>query len=150
MSREYPDRPWLGVGCTVFERGTGRVLLVRRGRPPRLGEWGIPGGAVELGETAAEAARREVREETGLEAAPFAVFTAVDLVERDADGRVRFHYLLVQVAAEASGEPSAAGGDDADRAEWVAPEEAERRVAWAETRRVIRLAAALPRPGTGG
>lgn len=150
MSREFPDRPWVGVGCTVFERGTGRVLLVRRGRPPRMGEWGIPGGAMELGETAFEAARREVLEETGLEADPFAVVTAVDLVERDAEGRVRFHYLLVQVAALAAGEPRPAGGDDADRAEWADPAEAESRVAWAETRRVLRMAAALARPDTPG
>ena len=62
--REYPTRPWVGVGVIVF-RGD-EILLIKRGRPPGLGEWGIPGGAQNLGETVFEAAEREVREETGV------------------------------------------------------------------------------------
>src|SRR3712207_2589394 len=83
--REYPDRPWVGVGVIVW-RGD-QVLLVRRGRPPRAGQWGLPGGAQEVGETLFEAAAREVLEETGLTVRPYAVVTAVDAVNRDDDGR---------------------------------------------------------------
>ena len=67
MSREYPDRPWVGIGAIAFRGDT--VLLVRRARPPRQGLWSLPGGAQHLGEGAEEAARRELREETGLLAA---------------------------------------------------------------------------------
>ncbi len=135
--REYPDRPWVGVGVAVLQRG--RVLLVRRGRPPRLGEWGIPGGAQNLGETLFEAAAREVREETGLEIANPRVLTALDSITRDARGLVEYHYTLVEVAADCpEGDPVAA--DDALDARWATPEEAMALVAWDETRRVLRLA----------
>ena len=64
MDRDYPDRPFVGVGAIVWKDG--RVLLVRRGKSPRLGEWSIPGGAQRLGETIDQAVKREVKEETGL------------------------------------------------------------------------------------
>ncbi|MGE3741190.1 MAG: NUDIX domain-containing protein, partial [Geminicoccaceae bacterium] len=80
MSREYPDRPVVGVGAIVW-RGE-RVLLIRRGRPPRLGQWSLPGGGQQLGETLEEAIRRVVREETGLELAAVEFLTTVDLIER--------------------------------------------------------------------
>lgn len=137
MSREYPDRPWVGVGVVV--RRAGRVLLVRRARPPRLGEWAIPGGAQHLGETVFEAAVREVREETGLDVRPAGIVTAVDSISRDPQGRVRFHYTLIEVAADSpAGDPVAA--DDVDAVRWATPEEAESLLAWPETLRVIRLA----------
>ncbi|HEV7368258.1 NUDIX hydrolase [Arenibaculum sp.] len=135
--REYPDRPWVGVGVVV--RRQGRVLLVRRGRPPRLGQWGLPGGAQHLGETVAEAAVREVREETGLDVVPAGVVTVVDGITRDAEGAVLYHYTLVEVAADApDGEPVA--GDDVDAVRWATPEEAASLVEWGETLRVIALA----------
>ena len=92
MSREYPERPIVGVGAVVW-RG-GRLLLVRRGKPPRLGQWSLPGGAQRLGETLVAAIAREVREEAGLEVQRVELLAAVDLVERDEDGRVRYHYTL--------------------------------------------------------
>ena len=76
------------------------MLLIRRGRAPRLGQWGLPGGAQSVGETLFEAAAREVLEETGLEVVPQAVVTALDSISRDEDGGVQFHYTLVEVVAE--------------------------------------------------
>lgn len=142
MSRDYPDRPVVGVGAVVW-RGE-RVLLIRRGKPPRAGHWSLPGGAQELGETVIEAARREVREETGLELARVELLTVVDSIERDANGRVCRHYTLVDVTAEAGpGEPRA--GDDAAAVGWFTLDELARLGLWEETLRVIRLAAARRR-----
>ncbi len=80
-AREYPDRPWVGVGVVVW-RGD-EILLVRRAKPPRVGEWSIPGGAQSLGETVFEAAIREVREETGIAIRPTGIITVVDSILRD-------------------------------------------------------------------
>lgn len=137
--REYPDRPWVGVGVVVW-RGD-RVLLVRRGKAPRLGQWSLPGGAQSVGETVFETAAREVLEETGLVVVPTGVVTVVDAITPDAEGRVHYHYTLVEVAAESrEGEPVCA--DDALEACWATPDEAGALTQWDETRRVIRLAAA--------
>jgi ADP-ribose pyrophosphatase YjhB (NUDIX family) len=126
----------------------GRVLLVRRGRPPRLGEWGIPGGAQAAGETLVEAAAREVLEETGLAIRDAEVLTALDSITRDPDGRVEYHYTLVELVADcAEGEPVAA--DDALDARWATPSEASDLVSWEETRRVIALALDRRRAGGG-
>jgi ADP-ribose pyrophosphatase YjhB (NUDIX family) len=139
LTREYPDAPRVGIGVLVW-RGE-RLLLVRRVRPPQAGEWSLPGGAQELGEALFETARREVAEETGVEIETKAVLTAVDSIHRDPAGRVRFHYTLVDVVAEwVSG--TAEARDDVDAVCWATPEEADRMVAWSETRRVIRMAAA--------
>lgn len=146
MSREYPDRPIVGVGAIVW-RGE-RVLLIRRGRPPRLGQWSLPGGAQQLGETLEEAIRREVREETALELAAVRFLTTVDLVERDPEGRVRYHYTLVDFTAEAAeGDPVA--GDDAAGVAWFAPEEVAGLGLWSETVRVIEAARAQRRAAAG-
>ena len=91
--REYPKSPMVGVGAVVF--AADYVLLVRRAKAPLAGEWSLPGGAVELGETLEEAIVREVAEETGLRVAPLQVVKAFDHIDRDAEGRIRFHYVLV-------------------------------------------------------
>ena len=130
----YPRRPQVAVGAVVFHRG--RVLLVRRGRPPAEGQWAIPGGSVELGEPLQRAAEREVYEETAvvIEASE-PVFT-FDVIERDSQNRIRFHYVIVDLAAEyVSGEPSA--GDDAGEARWISAEEAETMALNAATRRLL-------------
>lgn len=153
LSRTYPARPWVGVGVIVW-RG-GRVLLIRRARAPRLGQWSLPGGAQEVGETVFQAAAREVREETGLTVRPTGVVTVVDAITRDGDGRVEYHYTLVEVSAEwEAGE--AACADDALDARWATVDEAASLVPWDETERVIRLAAGMrgtvspsPRRGEG-
>lgn len=137
MSREYPTSPLIGVGAVIWRED--RVLLIRRGKPPRENEWSLPGGRQELGETVAEAARREAREETGLAITVRDVVAVVDLIDRDADGRVQFHYTLIDVLAEwQSGEAVAA--DDAAEVAWVALDELPRYSLWSETERVIRLA----------
>src|SRR3954469_3394221 len=115
MSREYPDRPVVGVGAVVW-RGQ-QVLLIRRGNPPRAGQWSLPGGGQQLGETLREAITREVREETGLELGGLRPLTTVALVERDTDARARYHSPLVDFTAEAAdGEPVT--GDDAAAVAW--------------------------------
>ena len=138
--RLYPDRPWVGVGVVVW-RGD-QILLARRGRAPRLGQWGLPGGAQETGETLFEAARREVLEETGIEIRPTAIVTAVDGIVRDTDGRVEYHYTLIEVSAEWISGEAAAQSDVAD-VRWVGLEEGEALVEWGETARIMRLAAAM-------
>lgn len=123
--------PAVGVVCL---RGD-EVLLIRRGRAPRLGEWSLPGGRIELGERAVEAALRELREETGVTAEILGLVEVVDGLFPN-EGR---HYVLIDYAARwIAGEPTP--GDDADEAAFVPVEEAVARVAWDETRRVLRLA----------
>ncbi|MBZ5561880.1 MAG: NUDIX hydrolase [Acidobacteriia bacterium] len=92
MKREYPTRPIVGVGGVVIHRR--RALLIRRGREPLKGEWSIPGGVVELGEELAKAARRELKEETGLEVEPLAVIAVFDRIQR-VRRRVKYHYVIV-------------------------------------------------------
>lgn len=136
--REYPDRPWVGVGAVVW-RGD-RVLLIRRGRPPRMGQWSLPGGAQSVGETVFETAVREVLEETGLHVVPTEVVTVVDAMTLDDTGAVQYHYTIVEVAAE-SPEGEAVCADDALEARWVTIDEAAKLTEWDETERVIRLSA---------
>ena len=143
--RSYPSRPLVGVGVVVW-RG-GEVLLVKRGREPRLGQWALPGGAQELGETLFACAIREVLEETGVTIFPQKVVTALDLIEHDAAGGVegdpppvRYHYTLVEIAAEyVSGTPQP--GDDAADVAWFRPEQIEALNAWEEVARIVRLSA---------
>lgn len=137
MRREYPTCPIVGVGVVVWHGK--RVLLVRRGKAPRLGQWSLPGGAQQLGETVAEAARREVEEEVGLEVALGDIVATVDLIERDPEGRVRYHYTLIDFVAEAAS-PDLRPGSDAAEARWFALEEIEALGLWSETVRVIKLA----------
>ncbi len=141
-NRQYPDRPFCGVGVVVW-RGD-QVLLVRRGRAPRKGDWSIPGGLQELGETVGETALREVLEETGLTVRLTDQLGVVDSVRRDDAGRVEYHYTLIEFAAEwVSGEPMA--NDDVDRALWVSVDELDAYALWTETQRIIALSQSLRR-----
>jgi 8-oxo-dGTP diphosphatase len=138
VAREYPEHPRVGVGAIVW-RGD-EVLLIRRANPPRAGQWSLPGGGQELGETVAEAATREVFEETGISIRVMDVVTVVDLVEHDPDGRVRFHYVLVDVNAEwLASEPAAAS--DALDVGWWRLEQLDDLDLWSKSREVIQLAA---------
>jgi len=134
-NHEYPDQPRVAVGAIVFEEN--KVLLVRRGQPPAEGAWAIPGGRVELGESMQKAAEREIREETGLNVrAKDPVFT-FDVVVRDDNGRVRFHYVIVDLIADyVSGELRA--GDDALDARWVSSTEMETLSVSPNTRNVLK------------
>lgn len=128
--------PCVGVVCL---RGD-EVLLIRRGRPPRQGDWSLPGGRIEPGERAIDAALRELREETGVEAEITGLLDVVDGVFPEA-GR---HYVLIDYAARwVSGEPVA--GDDALEARFAPLDQVEALVDWEETRRVIDLAATARR-----
>jgi ADP-ribose pyrophosphatase len=119
----YPERPRVAVGAVVFKRG--RVLLVERGKPPSAGTWAIPGGSVRLGETLKQAAEREVLEETGIRIRAGEPVLAFEMIETDDTGRVSFHYVIVDLAAEhLDGEPQAAS--DAAAARWVSPDELPR------------------------
>jgi 8-oxo-dGTP diphosphatase len=120
MSREYPDKPLVGVGAVIVDGN--RVLLIRRGQPPLLGEWSLPGGALECGETLREAAIREAREETGLVVEVVDMLGVYERVMRSDDGRVRYHYVLIDfLCRPEAGEVKA--GSDAAAVEWFTGEE---------------------------
>jgi len=123
VSREYPDHPRVGVGAVVLDRG--RVLLVKRGRPPAAGKWSLPGGLVELAETTAEAAQREVEEECGIRVRIVDVAGVVDRVIRDDAGRVRYHWVLVDYLAVPESDTITAGSDAAE-VRWVPMDEVAR------------------------
>ena len=112
MQREYPDRPIVGVGAVIIENG--RVLLVKRARPPLLGRWSLPGGVVELGETLRAATEREALEETGLVVQAEDVLEVLDRIVPGENGRTQYHYVLVDFLCRKTGGELRAGGDAAD------------------------------------
>jgi len=118
--REYPDRPWVGIGCIVFREEA--VLLVRRGKPPRIGQWSLPGGAQHVGERAEEAARRELREEASIEVGQMALAYVFDAINQDQDGRALYHYTIIDFAAHWL-EGEARAGDDVSEVAWALPHE---------------------------
>jgi len=125
-SREYPDRPVIGVGGVIIDRG--RTVLIRRGTEPLLGQWSIPGGTIEIGETLEASVRRELREETGLEVRVLELIELFDRIYREPapasanDKRPRFHYVIADYLCElVSGEPRA--GSDVTDIAWAREEE---------------------------
>ncbi|MCX5841527.1 MAG: NUDIX hydrolase [Deltaproteobacteria bacterium] len=116
--REYPDRPVVGIGAVVIRDG--RVLLIRRGVAPGRGLWAVPGGSLELGETLQQGAEREILEETGITIRAREPVYAFDFFERDPDGRIRFHFVIVDLAADYI-RGDVKGADDALEARWLAP-----------------------------
>jgi ADP-ribose pyrophosphatase YjhB (NUDIX family) len=120
IRREYPDRPIVGVGGVVVQHG--RVVLVRRAKAPRAGEWSIPGGMLELGETLRAGVARELEEETGLKVTSEAVLDVFDSIVTDADGKTQYHYVLVDyLCSVAGGELRAAS--DVSEVRWATLEE---------------------------
>lgn len=131
------ERPGVGLGAVIF-RGDD-VLMIRRGKPPRMGQWAIPGGRQELGETVAEGAAREVLEETAIHCRIVGLVDVVDGIARAEDGSLIYHYTLIDLWGEwLAGEPEA--GTDALDATWLSPDALATIELWAETRRVIDLA----------
>jgi 8-oxo-dGTP diphosphatase len=122
MKRDYPDRPLVGVGAVIVHEN--KVVIVQRGTEPLKGQWSIPGGALEIGETLRECAAREAREETGLTVEPGEVLEVFDAIYRQPDGRIQYHYVLIDFACRLIGGELRAGGD-AVEARWVTQEELE-------------------------
>jgi 8-oxo-dGTP diphosphatase len=121
ISGKYPPQPVIAVGAVVLYQN--RILLIRRGKEPAKGEWAIPGGRVELGETMREAAMREVMEETGVSIRPGELVYFFETIQPDPNGRIRFHYAIFDFMAEyLAGEPTPR--DDALDARWVSAAEA--------------------------
>ena len=120
MHREFPETPLVGVGAIIIEDA--RVVLVKRAHPPLQAEWSIPGGVLEVGELVLEAAIREAREETGLIVEPSELLGVYDRVQRDADRRVQYHYVLIDfLCRRVAGDLAAAS--DAAEVRWFAREE---------------------------
>jgi ADP-ribose pyrophosphatase YjhB (NUDIX family) len=135
-NREYPERPLIGVGAIIVDDG--EVVLIKRGHPPLEGEWSIPGGVLEVGETMREGVIREAREETGLVVEPLELLGVYDRVQRDERGQVLYHYVLVDfLCLPVAGELKAAG--DAADAGWFSPEDAAGLSLPPDTREVLRL-----------
>jgi 8-oxo-dGTP diphosphatase len=120
MARDYPAAPVAAVGGVVLDGD--RVLLVLRALPPRQGEWSLPGGQLELGESLVDGVRREVREETGLEVRVGPLVEVFDRVHRDDAGRIRYHFVIVDFLCAPAGGVLRAGDDAAD-ARWVRKDE---------------------------
>jgi len=120
MGRDYPAHPLVGVGAIILDAN--RVVLVRRGRPPALGQWSLPGGIVELGETMEEAIVREVEEEVGLKVEVSQIVSVLDWILVDAAGAVEFHYVLMDFLCRPAGGALRAGSDVLSA--WLVPLEA--------------------------
>jgi ADP-ribose pyrophosphatase YjhB (NUDIX family) len=148
VTRRYPSRPIVGIGVCVLRDD--QVLLVRRARPPAQGEWSLPGGAQELGETAEAAARREVLEETAITLGPLHLAAIVDSIHPDAAGAIEYHYTIIDFAARwAAGSPTPGG--DASDALWAPLADLARFTVRTATLRVIGLGQTLlaSKPPTG-
>ncbi len=134
--RTYPTHPMVGVGAVVWREG--KVLLIKRGKAPFRGEWSLPGGAQELGETIEDCARREVREETGCEIGALTLLGAFDSIERDDRGKFEYHFTLIDFdAAWVSGEPSP--GEAETDARFFALDELDALKLWHPIKDVIQL-----------
>jgi 8-oxo-dGTP diphosphatase len=110
--REYPERPIVGVGGVVIVEG--RTLLIRRGNPPLEGQWSIPGGTLEVGETLAEGVRRELAEETGVNVRVLDLIEVFERISPDDDGRPKYHFVIADYLCEAVDGEARAGSDVTD------------------------------------
>jgi len=141
-TRKNPSRPFVGVGAVVF-KGL-KILLVKRGRAPKEGEWSLPGGGQKLGETVIQALHREILEETGLTIKIGQLLGVVDFIEPGANpakNAVSYHYTLIDYAADYVSGELVAMSDTAD-ARFFSLDEALCFPLWTETKRIIQLAAA--------
>jgi len=140
--REYPERPVVGVGGVII--ADGRALLIKRGHPPLEGEWSIPGGTLEVGETLLEGVRRELTEETGVEVRVLDLIEVFERVFHDDAGRARYHFVILDYLCEAtSGEPRA--GSDVTHVAWASEAELQQYSLTPTATRVIRRAFEMSR-----
>jgi len=114
--RRYPEHPLLGVGALIFKGGS--ILMAQRGKAPLMGQWSLPGGLVETGESLENAVRREVLEETGLEVKPLGVLEIFERIIRNVEGGTEYHYVLLDYICRVTGGTLCAG-DDACNVQWV-------------------------------
>jgi 8-oxo-dGTP diphosphatase len=154
MAREYPDRPVVGIGGVVIENG--RVLLIRRGTEPLLGQWSIPGGTLELSESLQEGVARELLEETGLEVRVLDLIDAFDriYIEPGEGGggtasRPRFHYVIVDYLCERISGDAIAGSDVTDVA-YAAEDQLDKFQLTPTATRIIKQAFAMSRQKRAG
>ena len=136
MRREYPDHPLVGVGAIIVDRG--HVVLAKRGKAPLLGEWSIPGGMLELGETTRQGAEREALEETGLVVRATDLLGVFDRVVPEGQ-RTLYHYVLIDFLCEVVSGELRASGDAAD-ARWFTGEEVAGLALPKDTAEVIEMA----------
>jgi 8-oxo-dGTP diphosphatase len=135
--REYPNRPVIGVGGVVIDEG--RALLAKRGQPPLEGQWSIPGGMLETGETILEGVRRELKEETGLDVRVGELIEVFERIVLDEEGKTQYHYVVLDYFCEPlKGEASAAS--DAVEIAWAAEADLERYRLTSSARKVIEKA----------
>jgi ADP-ribose pyrophosphatase YjhB (NUDIX family) len=120
MAREYPEHPVVGVGAVIVRDG--RALIVKRAHEPRKGEWSLPGGLLELGESLQDAVRREIKEETTLDVTIGPIIETFDRVHHDDQGRIRYHFVIIDFVCWAEG-GEAVPGSDADGVAWVSANE---------------------------
>ena len=143
VQREYPDRPLVGVGGVIIHEE--RVLIVQRGNPPRQGEWTVPGGMLELGETLRQGAEREALEETGLVVRATELLGVFDRIVPDEEGNIVYHYVLIDFLCQLVSGKLHAGADAAD-AQWFTPETMAQLPLAEDTAGVIRAALAKTIP----
>jgi 8-oxo-dGTP diphosphatase len=141
-SREYPTRPVIGVGGAVIRDG--RALLIRRGHAPLKGRWSIPGGTLEVGETIVEGIGRELAEETGIEVRVLDLIEVFERIFRDKNGKVQYHFVIVDYLCERTGGNLRAGGDVVDVA-WAGEEELGRFALTEAATRVLKKAFRMSR-----
>jgi 8-oxo-dGTP diphosphatase len=141
-SREYPGRPVVGVGGVVISES--RALLIRRGHPPLEGQWSIPGGTLEVGEGIAEGIAREMAEETGIQVRVLDLIEVFDRIFRDGEGRVQYHFVILDYLCEAMSGSARAGGDVTD-VDWAREEELGKFELTVAATRVLKKAFAMAR-----
>ena len=143
MAREYPAHPVVGVGAVVVRDG--KALIIKRAHEPRKGEWSLPGGLLELGESLQDAARREIKEETSLDVEVGPMIETFDRVHRDEQGRIRYHFVIVDFVCWPNG-GEAAAGSDAEGVAWVMPDEIDAYQVNAHAKAVILRGLSIPKP----
>jgi len=145
VRREYPERPLVGVGGVVIHDE--RTLLIRRGSEPLEGEWSIPGGMLELGETILEGVRRELLEETAIEVRVLDLIEVFERVTRDEAGKLKYHFVILDYLCEAVRGEAQAGSDVTDVA-WARESELSKYSLTPTATRVIQKAFEIARGRT--